>query len=73
MLLEHLQRSFARSCLNHIPTGKIQFVIQILTELGVGADNEHIDRISIPAAGQLRNRTCHDAFLLPLPQLSRFP
>jgi hypothetical protein len=63
MSLKHLQRSSAGSCLNHIPTGKIQLPIQFLTEPGAGADNEHIDWTSIRVAGELRYRTCHEAFL----------
>jgi hypothetical protein len=63
MLLKHLQRTSAGPCLNHIPTGKIQLAIQLLTEPGVGADNEHIDWTSIVVAGELRYRTCHEAFL----------
>jgi hypothetical protein len=63
MPLKHLQRSSAGSCLNHVPTGKIQLAVQLLTEPGAGTDNEHIDWTLIVVAGELRYRTCHEALL----------
>jgi hypothetical protein len=64
MFLEQLKRSSAAFCLNHIPTGKTQLLIQILAEPGVGTDNEHIDWHPIFLTCELRDETCHEAFLL---------
>jgi hypothetical protein len=64
MFLEQLERSSTASRLNHIPTRKSQLVIQILAEPGVGTDNEHIDRYPILLTCELRDETCHEAYLL---------
>jgi hypothetical protein len=59
MLLENSKSRSATCRLDRIPSWKAEFIVKVLTELGIGTDDEDIDRSSIFEAGKLRDRSSH--------------
>ncbi len=59
MFVKNFERCSATGRLDRIPSRSPEFVVKVLTELGVGTDDEDIDRSSIFKAGKLRDRSSH--------------